>query len=102
DAALSGERHDALADVLALVIDHMVGARPPRDLALGRRAHGGDDGGFAFLRELDGVMAHRARARGDEHGRALRDAPEQDRLIRGIGWNAEKGYEVLVAIRWSL
>src|SRR5262249_20584113 len=66
--------------------------RPPRDLALGRRAHGGDDGGFAFLRELDGVAAQRARARRAEHGRALRDAREHDRpLGRSVGLGVAAG-----------
>ena len=34
-------------------------------------------------------MADGARPGGDEHARALRDAREQDRLVGGIGWNAE-------------
>src|SRR6266550_6740013 len=67
----------------------MIGASAAGNFALARRADGGDDGGIAFLRELDGVMAHGPGAAGDEDARAVFGPGEHHRLIGGVGRNAE-------------
>jgi len=85
----SGEFHDPLTDVLAPVVDDMVGACPPRNLGLDGRTDRRDGAGLAFLGKLDGVMAHGSGAAGDEHARAGFDAGEFHCLIGGVGRNAE-------------
>ncbi len=88
-AAPAGDRLHARADILALVVDNVVGARLMRERGLLRRAHRGDDLGLAPFGELDGVVSDRARAGGDQHRRAILDTSERDRLVGGIGRNAE-------------
>jgi hypothetical protein len=77
------------ADVLAFVVDHVVGAGLARELGLGGRAHGGDHARAALLGELDRVMPDRAGTRRDQHRAAVFGAGELDRLIACIGGNAE-------------
>ena len=60
-AMTAGEVLHRLGDVLLVVLDHQVGAEPPADCGLLRRADRGDDDRTGGLAELDGGAADAAR-----------------------------------------
>ena len=91
DAAPAGQRHHPFADVLALVVDDVVGSSAPRELRLVLGADGGDHRRTGGLGELHGVMADAAGAAGDQRRAAATKTRHRDGMGGGHRRDAEAG-----------
>src|SRR6202040_2813805 len=71
NAAAAGDLADALADLLALAVDDVIGAKLAGEARLGFAAYDADHVELRNLGQVDQRIAHAAGGRIDQHGLAL-------------------------------
>ena len=89
DALAAGDVAHACGDVLAAIVDHVVGAAGASPLSLGVRTDRGDHRGAGPLRELHRVVSDRTRGTGHQQRASLYRAGDEHAVMRGHAGHAE-------------